>query len=445
MNKLIAIIIIALAGNSWAQESFSLADAKAYALENNLTISNAMNDVENTRQRYIEIRGMGLPQVDITGSFNNFINLPIQIVDASFINPNAAEGETISFRAGQEFSASGTLQASQLVFNGSYLVGLKAADYLQKFQATASDISKEDVIFNVIQAYQLASVAKENLVFTDSMVIITQELIDKQANYLELGLMKQEEMDQLNYSLQRIEMINNILGTLKEKYTENNDTYDELFRSYRTLVYSYFQSLEVVSRQIGGVRVDLSHTYQKTLSKPFESVDENTQKEAMEIISKYGFSNKVLLQSDLFPYLQKQRRGFSISEDPQIHERILKYQMRILNHLLHSNVLERMSNSSLYGNEYEITEYMIDLRKSIFESDMNGDVSSVRQYLQTSYVEKLLSIIDDKSQYDLISKSKVYYNLNWLRNNLNVKSGNLNSRQHKDYLVYLIDNQLTSN
>ena len=251
--------------------------------------------------------------------------------------------------------------------------------------------------------------------------------------------------DQLNYSLQRIEMINNILGTLKEKYTENNDTYDELFRSYRTLVYSYFQSLEVVSRQIGGVRVDLSHTYQKTLSKPFESVDENTQKEAMEIISKYGFSNKVLLQSDLFPYLQKQRRGFSISEDPQIHERILKYQMRILNHLLHSNVLERMSNSSLYGNEYEITEYMIDLRKSIFESDMNGDVSSVRQYLQTSYVEKLLSIIDDKSQYDLISKSKVYYNLNWLRNNLNVKSGNLNSRQHKDYLVYLINNQLTSN
>ena len=119
--------------------------------------------------------------------------------------------------------------------------------------------------------------------------------------------------------------------------------------------------------------------------------------------------------------------------------------MRILNHLLHSNVLERMSNSSLYGNEYEITEYMIDLRKSIFESDMNGDVSSVRQYLQTSYVEKLLSIIDDKSQYDLISKSKVYYNLNWLRNNLNVKSGNLNSRQHKDYLVYLINNQLTSN
>lgn len=201
MNNLLAIAIIALAGNSWAQESFSLSDAKSYALENNLSIRNAMNDVENTRQRYIEIRGMGLPQVDITGAFSNFINLPIQIVDASFINPNAAPGETISFRAGTDFTASGTIQATQLVFNGSYLVGLQAAEYLQEFQVTASNISKEEIIFNVIQAYQLSSVAKENLIFTDSMVIITQELVTKQLNYLELGLMKQEEMDQLNYSL----------------------------------------------------------------------------------------------------------------------------------------------------------------------------------------------------------------------------------------------------
>ncbi len=201
MNKLITLLLITLTGYTWSQELFSLADAKAYALENNLNIRNAMNDVENTRQRYIEIRGMGLPQVDVTGSFSNFINLPIQIVDASFINPNAAPGETISFRAGTDFTVSGTIQATQLIFNGSYLVGLQAAEYLKKFQVTASDITKEDVIFNVIQAYQLASVAKENLVFTDSMVIITQELIDKQVNYLELGLMKQEEMDQLNYSL----------------------------------------------------------------------------------------------------------------------------------------------------------------------------------------------------------------------------------------------------
>ena len=70
--------------------------------------------------------------------------------------------------------------------------------------------------------------------------------------------------DQLNFSIQRIELVEDILENLKEKYKSKNDTYDDLFRSYRTLVYSYFQSLEVVSRQIGGVKVDLSHISQNS-------------------------------------------------------------------------------------------------------------------------------------------------------------------------------------
>ena len=248
--------------------------------------------------------------------------------------------------------------------------------------------------------------------------------------------------DQLNHSLDKIDMITNILKNLKEKYTKDNDTYEELYRSYRTLLYSYFQALDVVSRQIGGVKVDLSHTDQNATVKPFESVDKNTQKQAMRIISEYGFSNNVLLQEDLFPYLQKQRRGFSISADPTIHQNILSNQNRLLNHLLHPRVLLRITNSNLYGNEYELADYMIDLRKSIFESDMNGNITTVRQNLQTSYVNRLLSIVGSKSFYDNISKTSAYYNLNWLKNNLNKNIGDLASRQHKDYLLYLINHSL---
>ena len=202
MNKSLILGVFALFTTSgWAQTSFNLVDAKLYALENNLSVKNAEHDNEFAHQRYIEIRGMGLPKLDFNGSFSNFINLPVQVVDASFINPNAQPGETIEFTAGTKYNAAGTLQASQLVFNGSYLVGLKAADYLTKFQENASNITREDVLFNVIQAYQLASVAKENIHFVDSMVLITEQLINKQQNYLELGLMKQEDMDQLNFSL----------------------------------------------------------------------------------------------------------------------------------------------------------------------------------------------------------------------------------------------------
>ena len=244
--------------------------------------------------------------------------------------------------------------------------------------------------------------------------------------------------NQLDHSVDKINMVIDILKDLKTKYTSNNDTYEELYRSYINLVYSYYQALNIVTRQIGGVYIDLSHTDQNTDNKPFESVDKETQKKAMDIIARYGFSNKILLQDDLFPYLQKQRRGFNVSTDPTIHQRILRYQNYLLNHLLNSKVLLRISNSSLYGNNYKLPYYMIDLRNSIFESDMDKNVSTIRQNLQVSYVNRLLSIVNPKSSYDNLAKTSAFYNLNWLKSNLDTNIGNLQTRQHKDYILYLI-------
>ena len=248
--------------------------------------------------------------------------------------------------------------------------------------------------------------------------------------------------NQIEHSVDKINMILNILSDLKNKYTQDNDTYEELYRSYRTLSYSYYQALNIVSRKIGGVKIDLSHTNQVTTKKPFESVDKDVQKKAMDVIAKYGFSNKILLQEDILPYLQKQRRGFSISSDPTIHQRVLTYQNRLLDHLLHPKVLMRISNSTLYGNNYKLPYFMIDLRNSIFQSDFNTNITSIRQNLQINYVKRLLAIISEKSVYDNLSKSSAFYNLNWLKNNLDLNTGDLSSRQHKSYLVYLITESL---
>jgi len=245
--------------------------------------------------------------------------------------------------------------------------------------------------------------------------------------------------NQLDHSVDKINMVIDILKNLKSKYTSDNDTYEELYRSYINLVYSYYQALNIVTRQIGGVHIDLSHTDQDSEKKPFESVDKKTQKKAMDILAKYAFSNKILLQEDLFPYLMKQRRGFNVSTDPTIHQRILRYQNYLLNHLLNPRVLLRISNSSLYGNEYKLPYYMIDLRNSIFASDIDKNVSTIRQNIQVSYVNRLLSIINPKSSYDNLAKTSAYYNLSWLKDNLDSKIGNLQTRQHKDYILFLID------
>jgi hypothetical protein len=86
--------------------------------------------------------------------------------------------------------------------------------------------------------------------------------------------------NQLDHSVDKINMVIDILKNLKSKYTLENDTYEELYRSYINLVFSYYQALNIVTRQIGGVHIDLSHTDQKSDKKPFESVDKETQKKS---------------------------------------------------------------------------------------------------------------------------------------------------------------------
>ena len=194
-------IIIALFITTLFGQSFTLEDAKAYALENNISVTEANNAIEIARLQIVETRGMGLPQVSINGNFSQFINRPVSVLDAQFFNPSAPTGSIVAFKAGTEYTSSGTLQVNQLIFNGSYIVGLQAANFFKEFQKDVSHKSKEDVIFKVIQAYELSAVAQQNLVFTDSLVKSTQKLVDKQQNYLELGLMTQEDMDQLNFSL----------------------------------------------------------------------------------------------------------------------------------------------------------------------------------------------------------------------------------------------------
>tara|TARA_B100000902_G_scaffold396682_1_gene458371 strand:+ start:6767 stop:9313 length:2547 start_codon:yes stop_codon:yes gene_type:complete len=247
------------------------------------------------------------------------------------------------------------------------------------------------------------------------------------------------------YAKERIELINNLIDEILVNHTIENESYEKLTRSYRTLLYSYFTCLNIMTRQIGGVNIDRSFYTENSENKPFNPVSEEKQKEALSYIMKYGFNEKYLINNNIYPYLKRQRRGFNTNyngEDPKILEFILGRQSLLLSQLLNSNVLKRINNTSLYGNNYSISEYMIDLRNSIIQNDLNKNVSLFEQNLRTLYIKSLLQILNNKN-YDEISKSCVYYNLNWIYNNINTSSGNLSSKQHKEYLKYIISDIYT--
>ena len=78
MRNLILMFVLLLSSAGFGQTTFTLEAAKEYALENHLAIQNAELETQKAVYKKRETIGIGLPQADITGSFNYFINLPRQ-------------------------------------------------------------------------------------------------------------------------------------------------------------------------------------------------------------------------------------------------------------------------------------------------------------------------------------------------------------------------------
>ena len=111
---------------------------------------------------------------------------------------------------------------------------------------------------------------------------------------------------------------------------------------------------------------------------------------------------------------------------------------KVLSQLLHPNVLTRISNSSFYGNSYSVNKFFRDLTNSIFLDDRSKSVSLTRMNLQVEYITKLIYILE-RNSYDNISKSAVYNSLDWVKNNLSLKYGNQSTKDHRNYLLFLIN------
>ncbi|WP_298342533.1 zinc-dependent metalloprotease [uncultured Algibacter sp.] len=252
-----------------------------------------------------------------------------------------------------------------------------------------------------------------------------------------------QSSDPIKYSINRIELSNKLMEKIKSKFTNEGESYHELRRVYYTLSGQKANAATVISRYIGGVYVDRAMVGQEGASQPYTPVSLEDQKRAMNALKTYVFApNAFDAPNDLYNYLARQRRGFDYTqEDPKIHGQVLRYQKNILNHLLHPNTLQRISDSELYGNKYKLSTFMTDLNSIIFKSDIYGSINSFRQNLQLEYTNMLIDMLTGKrsNEYTHNAKSMLLYNLKAIRS-MAAPSGNIASRAHKQHLRALIDN-----
>lgn len=227
-GSLLLLAILLSFSPLFAQDAgYSLEEAVDYAIKNNLNVKNAQLDAVSAEARIGEIRAAGLPQV--TGNFTLIDNVIIQrfFLPANAFDPTApadAPPAAVEFGIPWQGSASATL--NQLIFNGSYFIGLKAAATYRELAQKSITSSRVSVAEAVTKAYYSAQVAEEraklldlNISRVDSLMIETKamnesgfvELLDVnrlevQINNLKTERQKVQNLIELSYALLRFQM-----------------------------------------------------------------------------------------------------------------------------------------------------------------------------------------------------------------------------------------------
>lgn len=191
---------------SIAQETqtLSLKEAQTYALEHNYEKVNAENDLLIAKKKVWETTGIGLPRVDFEAKLQNFIDIPTSLVPANTFNPNAPANEFSELQFGTNYNNSASISASQLLFDGTYIVGLKAAKTYKEFAEKSLVKTEIQVKEDVAQAYYLVIVAEENKKILNKVAETTQKLLNETTKIYEEGFTEEQNVDQLKLTLNDI-------------------------------------------------------------------------------------------------------------------------------------------------------------------------------------------------------------------------------------------------
>ncbi|WP_041579349.1 TolC family protein [Zunongwangia profunda] len=204
-NLLMLIGFISL--SSYAQEtneipesySFSLEEAIRYGLAHNVEALNAQRDIAISLKQKWEIIAQGLPQLSGAVDYQNYIKQPVQLLPAEITGGEPGTFIPVTFGTQQSMNATATW--NQIIFDGSYLVGIQSAKTLLQITENAKTKTDQEVKKGIINAYGNVLLAEENAAILKNNVESVQQTYDETKLTFENGLAEEEDVEQLEITL----------------------------------------------------------------------------------------------------------------------------------------------------------------------------------------------------------------------------------------------------
>ncbi len=233
-KRIITLLLLLSSVGAWpgfaqnAPQAFSLKQAVEYALNNQERIKIAKNETEIAKGKIGEIRSIGLPQINLGAEVgNNFIQQKTLIDPSSFgpqvegyrltqadiqkvndgsndvvLAPKLREvsGAKVPLTFVQPWTGSAAISASQLLFDGSYLIGLKAASTFSQLSTKQLIQTEIDVTEQVSKAYYGVLVSRARLELLVANLSRLDTLLKQTNQMYKNGFAEKLDVDRLTVS-----------------------------------------------------------------------------------------------------------------------------------------------------------------------------------------------------------------------------------------------------
>ena len=206
MKRILVLITLLYLSLGHAQEksyAFTLEDAINYAMTNSYAIRLADLDIDAAEKKKWETTAIGLPQIDADGTYSNFLKQGVTLIPSEIFGGPPGEFEEVVF--GTKQNLTGTVTLNQLLFDGSYLIGLQAAETYLKISSLSKDKTNQTVREAVINAYGQVLISKENIRILENNRALLQKNLDETKIIFQNGMTEEQDVEQQQITLSNIE------------------------------------------------------------------------------------------------------------------------------------------------------------------------------------------------------------------------------------------------
>ena len=188
-----------------AQETVTLKQAIEYALQNKADAQNAKLDIRNADYQIMEAKAGALPKINGVANITYNPILQTTALDAGAFSGGPSNIQLITL--GQKWNAGAGVQLSQALFNQQVFIGLKAAKSTKEFYQLNAQLTEEQIIERVSNAYFQVFTIQQKKETLESSYSSTEKARNIIKSLYDNGLAKKIDLDRTNVNLTNINTI----------------------------------------------------------------------------------------------------------------------------------------------------------------------------------------------------------------------------------------------